>query len=359
MAWRVFDALLAIASRLPDARRDPLVALDRLTPSKARIEPGLAYGPHGGQTLDLFLPPEGPAARSAVLFFHGGRWSFGSKEQYRFVGEALAELGHLVAVCDYRKYPSVRFPAFVEDGAAAIAWGLRELPRWGVDPRLVFAMGHSSGAHIAALATMDRRYSAVHGVDPDRLAGLVLLSGPFDFYPIRGDDLREIFGPDEFHLETQPSRYVRPGLPPMLLLHGKRDRTVRASSSARMASLVRENGGDARVVLYDYLTHTNILAALSSRIGFLVAPVLDDVACFLARRCREIASCATDEAGRDGRPETQDRGPANFDQERIQSGDGASARTTHALEKAPPTGANPRIPRPARRSSSSTSDEVR
>ena len=74
----------------------------------------------------------------------------------------------------------------------------------------------------------------------------------------------------------------------MLFLHGRRDRTVYPESSARMASAIRDQGGQARAVFYDFLTHTNILAALSDRIGFLVAPVLDDIALFLKRRIAEI-----------------------------------------------------------------------
>jgi acetyl esterase/lipase len=204
------------------------------------------------------------------------------------VAQALVSRGHTVAICDYRKYPSVRFPSFVEDGAAAIAWAFRHLPEHGVDPRLIFRMGHSAGAHSLALATMDRRYAAAHGIEPDDAAGLVLMSGPFDFFPIRGAELRDIFGPDENHAETQPLRFVRRGLPPMLMLHGRRDRTVRPRSSAMLASAVREAGGDARAVFYDFVTHTNILGALSDRVGFLVAPALDDISAFLDKRIAAI-----------------------------------------------------------------------
>ena len=292
MASRVLQAIGDLALRLPEIRRDPLAAIDLLTPhSGTRAFADLTYGPHGGQRLDLYLPDgvATSAPKSAVVFFHGGRWSFGRKEEYRFVAQALGARGHAVAVCDYRKYPAVRFPAFVEDGAAAIAWALRHLPRYGIDPGLIFLMGHSAGAHIAALATMDQRYGSALGIDPDRVAGLVLMSGPFDFYPIKGEDLRDIFGPEARHPETQPLRFVRAGLPPALFLHGRRDRTVYPVSSARMASAIREHGGRARAVFYDFLTHTNIVAALSDRIGFLVAPVLDDIASFLRRRIRELA----------------------------------------------------------------------
>jgi acetyl esterase/lipase len=325
---RFFQAIGDIARHLPEVRRNPLGALDSLSPSvSVRVDRDIPYGPHGGQSLDLYLPgswgqvpvsteasrradaglaarqvaaprPDTDlATRAAVVFFHGGRWSYGQKEEYRFVAQALVARGYAVAVCNYRKYPSVRFPAFVEDGAAAIAWAFANLPAHGVDPDRIFLMGHSAGAHIAALATMDRRYSQAHGTDPDRIAGLVLMSGPFDFFPIRGDELRDIFGPEELHAETQPMRFVRSGLPPMLFLHGRRDRTVRPWSSARMASAVRDHGGEARAVFYDILTHTNILASLSDGIGFLFAPVLEDVSAFLKKRIAEIDAKARAAAG--------------------------------------------------------------
>lgn len=300
MASRVLRALGDIVRHLPDARRDPLAVLDRLSPGQAgTLVPDIAYGSVPGQRADLHLPPGAASPRSVVLFFHGGRWSYGQKEQYRFVARALSARGHAVAVCDYRKYPEVRFPAFVEDAAAATAWALRELPGRGVPPGRVFLMGHSAGAHLAALSTLDRRYAEGHGFDPDSLTGLVLLSAPFDFLPIREDDLKDIFGPDEEHPRSQPLRFVRPGLPPMLILHGRRDRTVHPAGAARFASAVREAGGDVKAVFYDLLTHTNILAALSDRIGFLFAPVLDDVTSFLDARLRRLD--AQPEAARDGR----------------------------------------------------------
>jgi acetyl esterase/lipase len=291
VASRFLDAIADIARHLPLVRRDPLAALDSLAARAGyRHHVDLAYGLEGEQRLDLYVPlhDEGEGRRSAVVFFHGGRWTFGQKEEYRFVAQALASRGHVVAVCDYRKFPGVRFPAFVEDGAAAIAWALEHLPSHGVDPRCVFLMGHSAGAHIAALATMDRRYAARHGIDPDHIAGLILMSGPFDFFPIKGSDLRKIFGPEEHHPESQPLRFARPGLPPMLFLHGRRDRTVHPFNSARMASAIRDRGGRARAIFYDFVSHTNILGALSDRVGFLFAPALDDITTFLERRRREI-----------------------------------------------------------------------
>jgi acetyl esterase/lipase len=286
----VLRAIGDIALHLPSARRDPLGALDLLSSGRgARATADLAYGPDAAQRADLYLPASQAGSGGAVLFLHGGRWSYGCKEQYRFVARSLAARGHAAIICDYRKYPQVRFPRFVEDAAAAIAWARALLPRHGIDPSGLFVMGHSAGAQLAALATMDRSYAEATGIDPDSIAGLVLMAGPFDFFPKREPDLREMFSPEDGLRRSQAIRFAREGLPPALFLHGRRDRTVRPSSSVRMASAIRELGGSARVILYDYLGHTDILATLSDRVGFLIAPVLDDIDVFLRHRLEAIA----------------------------------------------------------------------
>jgi acetyl esterase/lipase len=293
VASSLLTALGDVARHLPLVRRDPLAALDALASASGHERHSdLQYGPREGQRLDLYVPtapvPTPGRGRSAVLFIHGGRWTSGRKEEYRFVARSLAAAGHVVAVCDYRKYPDVRFPAFVEDGAAALAWAFSSLARHGVDPKRIFLMGHSAGAHIAALATMDARYGRQGGYDPAAVAGLILMSGPFDFFPIKSPDLQDIFGPVEQHPSTQPLRFARSGLPPFLLLHGRRDRTVHPANSARLASAIRGHGGRATAIFYDFVNHTNILAGLSDRVGLLFAPVLDDVTRFIGRRATEI-----------------------------------------------------------------------
>ena len=101
-------------------------------------------------------------------------------------------------------------------------------------------------------------------------------------------DLRDLFGPEEFHAESQPLRFVRRGLPPMLLLHGREDRTVHPSNSARMASALREAGGHARTILYDGVSHTSIVGGLCDDLQRWIAPVLDDTVAFVEGRVRQL-----------------------------------------------------------------------
>src|SRR5689334_16659544 len=100
----------------------------------------LAYGSLERQRLDVYVP-EGAAARPIIVFWYGGAWEHGDKSNYRFVGATLAQAGYVAVLPDYRLYPQVRFPAFVDDGAAALAWVAAHAGEIGGDRRRIFVAG--------------------------------------------------------------------------------------------------------------------------------------------------------------------------------------------------------------------------
>ncbi|MBN9023922.1 MAG: alpha/beta hydrolase [Rhizobiales bacterium] len=171
------------------------------------------YGDGPRRSLDIYAPRDAAGAPVAV-FFYGGSWQGGRKETYRFVGRALARRGIVAVVADYRLYPEVVFPGFVEDGARAVGWTAANIARHGGDPRRIFVMGHSAGAHIAAMIALDGRWLAETG-SPVPVAGLLGLSGPYDFLPIRDPALIRAFGGAN-RPETQPIDHVGPRPPPAL-----------------------------------------------------------------------------------------------------------------------------------------------
>lgn len=240
----------------------------------------LAYGPEPRQRLDIYVPDAPPKdSRAVIVFIHGGSWNSGSKDQYRFVGSSLAERGFIAVLPSYRLNPAVRFPDFVADAAAAVAWTLRNIASYGGDPRRVFVMGHSAGAHIALLLTLDRRYLAAVSASPDDLRGVIGLSGPYDF-KIDSDLLRSVFGSAPDMQQTQPVYFARGDAPPMLLIHGTDDVVCWDKHSIRLTELVRAAGGRAELRLYPGLGHGATLAGLS-RLGRGRAPTLGDVAAFV------------------------------------------------------------------------------
>lgn len=256
--------------------------LNALTPEAGyHVRGGIAYGEHPRQRLDLYIPDDARGA-PVVVFFYGGRWQEGSREDYRFAAQALVSRGYVVAVPDYRLHPEVGFPDFVEDGAAAVAWVHRNAAAAGGDPRQLVLAGHSAGAHIAALLALDGRYLEAAGPGREVIAGLVGLAGPYDFLPLRADDLKTIFGPPEARPRSQPIRYADAGAPPMLLVHGGDDRLVEPGNSRRLAAAVRAAGGEAEVVVYEDRGHISLVASLARPLRFHT-PVLDDISRFIEK----------------------------------------------------------------------------
>ncbi|HZK82849.1 MAG TPA: alpha/beta hydrolase, partial [Humisphaera sp.] len=143
----------------------------------------IAYGDQPRQSLDVYRPRGAAANGRVVVFFYGGEWSAGKKADYRFAADALVSKGFVVVLPDYRLHPQVTFPAFVEDGAKAVRWTHDNISRFGGDPTHIYLMGHSAGAQIAALLTLDRHYLADVGLDTSVIRGTAGLSGPYYFFP--------------------------------------------------------------------------------------------------------------------------------------------------------------------------------
>ena len=258
--------------------------LDALTPrSGFTVERDLAYGPETRQRLDLYVPDGAAADAPVLVFFYGGNWQSGSKDLYRFVGQAFASRGYVTAIPDYRVYPDARYPTFIEDGALAVGW-LEAQPATAGE-RQVFLAGHSAGAYIAAMLALDERWlgGAAAGAGCRRIAAVAGLAGPYDFLPLNDPVLEEIFGPGPAGPASQPINHVAAGDPPMLLATGADDRTVRPRNSVALAQRLGSAGVAAELIEYPGLGHIEIVAALAAPLRFL-APVLDDVDAFLRRQ---------------------------------------------------------------------------
>ena len=266
MRWNPYKHLFAlgVVALLPTAC-SPLSVLNASVPADGYMaETDIAYGGGGRQRLDLYLPTDPDPDGTVVVFFYGGSWKRGDREDYRFMGEAFASQGYVTVVPDYRLYPEVTFPAFVEDGAAAVAWVHRTIALHGGNPDRIVLAGHSAGAHIAALIALDTRYLRRAEVPPSAVKGLVGLAGPYAFDPRRYRSTRPIFASAADPFDTRPINFVRPGAPPTLLLHGDRDTVVRPSNSERLAVALRASGVDVRYLPRPGVGHIRILLNFAS-----------------------------------------------------------------------------------------------
>lgn len=243
----------------------------------------VAYADGPRHMMDIYRPPGAAGQMPLVVFVHGGNWRTGDKGMYPFVALPLAARGAVVAVPDYRLYPEVQFPGFVDDTARAVAWAAAHAAAFGADGRRVFLVGHSAGAYNVAMLALDPAFLARAGFDRARLAGVVGLAGPYDFLPITGEDVKPVFASVQDGPLSQPVTYVDGRNPPLLLLAGADDTTVKPRNTVSLAGKVRAAGGVAEDKLYPGLGHIGIVTAFAPLFQRR-APVLDDIWAFISRQ---------------------------------------------------------------------------
>lgn len=228
-----------------------------------RAEP---FGGGSRQKLNIWSPETpGPGeGRDVIVFFYGGSWKSGERDFYDFAGRAFAEKGYVVVIPDYRLVPEVRFPAFVDDGATAIAWTHTNVRRFGGNPDRIFVSGHSAGAHIGAMLTLDRQWLAKAGAPADSIKGFAGLAGPYDFFPFTSDSARNAFGHLDDPKISQPIQFVRGDAPPVMLMTGNGDTTVKPRNSIALATAIGKLGGKAELRTYPGVDHNGIIMALAN-----------------------------------------------------------------------------------------------
>jgi len=232
----------------------------------------VAYAPDRDLRLDVYRTRE-PTSSPVVVFFYGGSWQSGRRQDYRFVGAALASNGIVAIIPDYRKSPQHPFPAFMQDAAAAIAWSRANAARYGGDPERIFVMGHSAGGQIVALLATDARYLRAVGMMPRDLAGVVGLAGPYDFLPITDPKIKTVFGPEKDWPLSQPINFVDGDEPPFLLMHGADDQKVWPMNSEHLAAKLRARHEAVTLEIVPGIGHIGLINGFVSR---RFSPALDD-----------------------------------------------------------------------------------
>jgi len=239
----------------------------------------LPFGTHG-QTLDVWRPAgKATAKRPVLIFWYGGGWAKGDRRSYAFAARAYARAGFVVVMPDYRKVPDIRFPAFLQDGAEAVKWTRDHIADYGGDPDRIAIAGHSAGAHIVAMLTLDTRWLKAEGMDPKIIKAAVGLSGPYDFYPFTSIRAIEAMkGADP--ATTQPIHFARADAPPMLLVTSTGDTEVRPKNAINLAAKLKALGAPVTLKIYPDLTHEDVAKALSKPFRGK-GPILADSVAFL------------------------------------------------------------------------------
>lgn len=230
--------------------------------SEAQRHNNVSYGPESWQKLDIYTPKVMGKSAPVLVFFYGGRWTFGNKEQYAFAALPFVEKGYIVVIPDYSKYPDVKFPAFVQDAALATSWVHDHIGKYNGNKDRIYLSGHSSGAHLAALVTADPQYLKVLGKDRSIVTAFSGLAGPYDFIP-EDKDLKDMFGPPENYPNMQVPTFIDGKQPPMHLLHGADDKDVIQRNLNRLKDKIDQEGGIVETKIYPGIDHKEIMGALS------------------------------------------------------------------------------------------------
>lgn len=250
--------------------------LNSVAVSPGKVERNVAYGTLQRQMLDVYSPKVMLDNTPVLVFYHGGSWQYGSKDDYRFLGTAFAARGIQTVIVNYRLHPEVIFPAFVEDAAKALVFTKRTISAG----RPVFIAGHSAGAHIAAMVALDPRFLAAEGTSIcDGTKGVIGIAGPYDFTPV--DPEFKLIFPAEILPSTKPINFAATSAPPTLLLHGTKDVTVLPSRTTDMGAALKAAGNKVEVKMYEGVDHLFIIGAISPIVR-RTAPTLADIVDFIS-----------------------------------------------------------------------------
>ena len=248
----------------------------------------IPYGPDKLQRLSVYrpgnLPPNVKMTPSTIIFFYGGCWGgcqTRNKEDFLFVAEAITSRGYLAILVDYRRHPAVKFPEIIDDVRRAVEWVHHNIEQYGGDPQRLFLMGHSAGAHLGAMLTLDETYLTMDTYQGIR--GFIGLAGPYDFLPHTEPYQKVVFGPETRYADSQPINFVDGTEPPLLLLYGHEDTTVKPKNIMNLAQKVWIHGGTVETHFYDGIDHAEILAALSIPLQS-TTPILVDIFHFVKQQ---------------------------------------------------------------------------
>jgi alpha-beta hydrolase superfamily lysophospholipase len=166
--------------------------------------------------LDIYYPDKNDF--TTVVWFHGGGLKAGNKN----IPEKLKGKGIAVVAVNYRLYPEVKCPVYIDDAAAAVAWTFKNIERFGGNKNKIVVSGHSAGGYLTSMIGLDTTYLATYNINANNIAMLV----PFSGHTITHFTVREesgIDGTQPIIDKFAPLFHVRPNAPPLVLITGDRE----------------------------------------------------------------------------------------------------------------------------------------
>lgn len=241
------------------------IAINGLTPKKGyQLKSDLAYGPESRQRLDLYVTAQQPA-KALILFVHGGAWSHGDKNAYKFVGEAFARYGYDVAILNYHLAPEHIFPSYIDDLALALEYLDTQQDSLGISTAQIALMGHSAGAfNIASLIYHPQNYQLKLY---NQIKAIIGISGPYHF-DYKGDALAQHAFDEEIpYQNVMPYYFVHQNHLQHYLFIAEHDQIVHDSNTWDLQKQLLAVGNHCEVIQIPRTGHISIMGSVSSLVS--------------------------------------------------------------------------------------------
>ncbi|KAH6791289.1 prenylcysteine methylesterase [Perilla frutescens var. frutescens] len=239
----------------------------------------IVYGDQPRNRLDLYLPRNSDGLKPVVIFVTGGAWIIGYKAWGALLGLQLAERDIIVACLDYRNFPQGTISDMVTDVCQGIAFICNNIAEVGGDPKKIYLMGQSAGAHISACALLQQAVKESKGESiywsASQINAYFGLSGGYNLLKLvdhfhgrglyrsiflsimEGEKALEQFSP-ELIIRNPSSSGAVPLLPHIVLFHGTSDNSIPSDESKMFVDALQIVGAQADLILYEGKTHTDL-----------------------------------------------------------------------------------------------------
>ncbi len=220
------------------------------------------------QYLNIFTPSEGQPLSNVFVFIHGGGWDSGSPSLYSFLGRKLARKGVVTVIISYPLSPEAQYPQMGMASARAVKWVKENIDQYGGDPNGIFAAGHSSGGHLAALIALNNNYFNSLGI-PNPIQGVILIDAAgLDMYSYLK---RKSFDESHTYINTftsdpenwkdaSPIYYIDEKMPPLLIYRGGNTYESIERSTEKFIDSLKTYNPDPNYRVLDRLDHIAMIA---------------------------------------------------------------------------------------------------
>ena len=214
--------------------------------------------------LDIFMPASFDLV-PVIVYFHGGGLRMGDKADSHIVASQLSALGVAVVTPNYRLSPAVMHPVHIEDAAAATAWVMQNIEEYGGDPERIYLAGHSAGAYLVALLTLDAKYLQAHGLHSSSIRGSIAISPFLYVEETAAVRPKDVWGTDPVQwLAASVSPHINEGKSPMMLIYASGDDKWRKRQNKKFGKAMRAHGNDVRVKQVPKRDHLSLISKITA-----------------------------------------------------------------------------------------------